>query len=229
MKKVLLVEDDINLGTTLKGILEINNFTVCYSDGSEIVSDTSKQFKPDIIIMDVLLPNKKNGFQFAENIRRQKNQVPILFITALDGASAIKKAFSFKNSDYVNKPFKVQEVLLRIHNLLAERYSFNFIENYYKIGNSVFFPKEQIIVRDQEEWHLNKYQARVLIELIKHRGLYVKKSVIIEEVWGLSDYKSKENSLNNILSGLRKCFITDPSVKIKNVIKLGISLSVNEE
>lgn len=121
MKKVLIVEDDVNLGKTLAVMLEVKKMVVHYSDGYDDVLSTLNQFNPDIILMDIMLPGDEDGFKIAGKIRKSKNPVPIIFITSLDGMPVMKKAFSFENVDYINKPFRVQEVLSRMDKLLYTR------------------------------------------------------------------------------------------------------------
>lgn len=102
-------------------MLEVKKMVVHYSDGYDDVLSTLNQFNPDIILMDIMLPGDENGFKIAGKIRKNKNPVPIIFITSLDGVPVIKKAFSFENTDYISKPFRVQEVLLRMDKLLYTR------------------------------------------------------------------------------------------------------------
>jgi DNA-binding response OmpR family regulator len=228
MKKVLIVEDDVNLGTTLASTLEIKKLQVHYSDGSDDVLDTFNKFNPDIVLMDVLLPNNQNGFKIAEKIRKNKHYVPIIFITSLDGNESLKKAFSFENADYVNKPFKLQEVLLRMNSLLSKQYRFSLNDNFYKIGNTLFFPEEQLLRRGFKKHHLNKFQTAVLVVLCNNQDSFLSRSEIIQEVWGVDNCKNKESSLNNVLSALRKYFADDPKVEISSVMKLGVKLYVEE-
>jgi len=228
MKKVLIVEDDVNLGSTLAGILEIKKLNVHYSNGYDDVLFVFNQFNPDIILMDVLLPGDQNGFKIAEKIRKNKNQVPIIFITSLEGAVAMKKAFSFTNADYINKPFRVQEVLLRMDKLLSKQYRFNLTENFYRIGDTLFFPEEQLLRRANNKIHLNKYQTMVLVVLCNNQDNYLSRNDIIQDVWGVDNCKIKENSLNNVLSALRKYFADDSKVEISSVMKLGVKLYVED-
>jgi two-component system alkaline phosphatase synthesis response regulator PhoP len=228
MKRVLVVEDDVNLGRTLAGILEMKKLDVHYSDGNEDVFSTFNQFNPDIVLMDVLLPGNQNGFKIAEKIRKSKNQVPIIFLTSLEGAVAMKKAFSFENTDYINKPFRLQEVLLRMDNLLLKQYRFNLTDNVYRIGDTLFFPEEQLLRRGVKRMHLNKYQTMVLLELCNNQDVFLSRNEIIQEVWGVDNCKIKENSLNNVLSSLRKFFADEPNVEIISIMKLGVKLYVEE-
>lgn len=223
MKKVLIVEDDINLGTTMTGSLEIKKMNVCYSDGKGNVFEIFEQFQPDIVLLDVLMGGKRAGFEIARNIR-SKYHTPIIFITSLDAPEDLKKAFSFENTDYINKPFNMMEVFLRINKLLSHQSRFNVVENYYQLGDFAFYPEEHILKKDDKRVHLNNLETAVLAVLCKNINMQVSRSEIITIVWGVDDCKIKEGSLNNILTSLRKRFAEEPRIKIESVMKLGVKL-----
>jgi len=225
MKKVLIVEDDINLGTTMTGSLEIRKMDVCYSDGKGNVFEIFEQFQPDIVLLDVLMGGKKAGFEIAGKIRT-KYHTPIIFITSLDAPEDLKKAFSFENIDYINKPFNMMEVLLRINKLLSHRSRFNVVENYYQLGDFAFYPEEHVLKKDDKRVHLNNLETAVLTVLCKNINIQVSRSEIITIVWGVDDCKIKEGSLNNIISSLRKRFSDEPRVKIESVMKVGVKLTM---
>ncbi len=228
MKKILIVEDDVNLGKALASIFEIKKMDVHYCDGCDDVLYTFYQFNPDIVLMDVMLPGNQNGLKIAEKIRKSKNQVPIIFITSLESGQAMKKAFSFQNTDYINKPFRMQEVLVRMDNLMSKQYRFNLTDNVYQIGDTMFYPEEQLLRKGMKKMHLNKYQTMVLLELCNNQDVFLSRNEIIQAVWGVDNCKIKENSLNNVLSSLRKYFADDPKVEISSIIKLGVKLYVEE-
>jgi DNA-binding response OmpR family regulator len=225
MKKVLIVEDDINLGTTIAGSLEIKKMNVCYSDGQGNVLDIFEQFQPNIVLLDVLMDGKKAGFEIARKIRL-KYLTPIIFITALDAPEDLKKAFSFENIDFINKPFNIMEVLLRINKLLSHQCRFNVVENFYQLGSFSFYPDEHALKKENVNVHLNNCETAVLTVLCQHINLHVSRIEIISIVWGVEDWKVKEGSLNNIISSLRKRFAEEPGVKIESVIKLGVRLTM---
>ncbi len=223
MKKVLIVEDDLNLGTTMAGTLEIKKMHVCYSEGDGDVMDIFHRFKPDIVLLDVVLFGEKSGFQIAKDIRKN-HSTPIIFITALDAADDMKKAFSFENIDYINKPFNIMEVLLRINKILSHQTKFDMIGNYFKLGDLAFYPGENALKMGEKGIRLSNCEAAVLGVLCNHLDLFVSRSEIIMTVWGVDDYKIKEGSLNNIISSLRKQTADEPRLKIESVIKLGVRL-----
>ena len=117
MKKILIVEDDLNLGTTLTGVLESQSYKVHYlSSGKTVLNDLQK-FEPDLIILDVMLDEELDGFDISKQIR-SISKTPVLFTTSRDGNDDFITGFSIDNSDYVRKPYKVMEVLKRIEKML---------------------------------------------------------------------------------------------------------------
>ena len=225
MKKVLIVEDDINLGTTMAGSLEIKNMNVYYSDGKGSVFEIFEHFQPEIVLLDVLMGGKKAGFEIAGKIRA-KYLTPIIFITSLDTPEDLSKAFSFENTDYINKPFNMMEVFLRINKLLSHQSRFNVVENYYQLGDFAFYPEEHVLKKEDKRVHLNNLETAVLAVLCKNINMQISRSEIIAEVWGIEDCKIKEASLNNILCSLRKRFAEEPRIKIESLMKLGVKLTM---
>lgn len=117
MKKVLYLEDDTNLGSVLKGALESQNLEVRYLTGSEDVMTVLEVFKPDIVILDVLLREKLDGFDVARLIRK-KYSMPILFTSTIDTYQDLKKSFNIDNADFLHKPFRTDDLFLHIKELL---------------------------------------------------------------------------------------------------------------
>jgi len=228
MKRVLMVEDDVHLGTTVASVLEMNKLNVLYLKGSTYVTDALSKFNPDIVLMDVMLPGDQTGFEIIEEIRQHDNLVPVLFITALDSKETLERAFSFSNADYLSKPFKIQEVLLRINNLLVKYCQYYFMEQCFRIADVCFYPDEQLLTYHDESVRINKCQAAVLNVLCNHMNSFVSRELIVQEVWQLDNCKLKENSLNNTLSTLRKVLSNEPKIEITSVIRLGVRLKITE-
>lgn len=224
-----MVEDDVCLGTTVASMLEMNKLTVLYLEESTHVIDAFSQFNPDIVLMDVMLPGDRTGFEIVEEIRQINSLVPVLFITSLNCKETLNRAFSYTNADYLNKPFKIQEVLLRMNNLLIKQYQYNLIEHCFKLGDICYYPDEQLLTyQSDESVRINKCQASVLSMLCNHMNSFVSRELIVQEVWQTDDCKLKENSLNNVLSTLRKLLSNDPRIEITSVIRLGVRLRISE-
>jgi len=225
MKKVLIVEDDINLGSTLTSTLKMRKLNVHYSNGDGNVFEEFERFRPNIVLLDVLMEGRKAGFEIAGKIRVNYS-TPIIFMTALDAPEDLNSAFSFENTDYINKPFNMVELFLRIDKFLSHQSRFNLPDNYYQLGLFTFYPDENSLVKDNISIHLNNCETAVLTVLCKSINCLVNRSVIISTVWGVDDYKIKEGSLNNTICSLRKRLSADSRIKIESVIKVGVKLTM---
>jgi DNA-binding response OmpR family regulator len=222
MKKILIIEDDTNLGTTVVSALEVQGYETRYLTGSEKINFELENFDPDIVLLDVMLNETKDGFDIAKEIRISSN-VPIVFTTSLDGNDDFKTAFGIANTDYIRKPYGVMELLMRIEKLLEKQVKVDS----YEIGQYVFHPKENALKIDCDVIHLTNLESMVLSVLCAKTCEFVCKDDIVEQVWKEEDAKSKEGSLNNIISNLRKYLKKDNMVVIETKVGLGVKLIRN--
>jgi len=227
MNKVLIIEDDVNLGTTLSGVLEMQNFEVRYLINGENVLNELNNFQPDIVLLDIILNAELDGFEIGKLIRKESN-VPILFTTSRDGNDDFKMGFSIYNTDYVRKPYHLMEVLVRIENMLSKQHHSEVFDNTYYLGNYRFLPSEQSLKFTDSNTHLNNYESAVLTLLCKNINTFISRKEIIESVWNIKEVKIKEGSLNNILSNLRKYLKRDGRIVMESIINLGIKLTLKE-
>ena len=130
MKKVLYAENDINLALAVKSLLETQYMQVQHESRGRDVLENFASFNPDLLILDVMLDDDKDGFQVAEDIRK-KSQVPILFISSNDESSHLRRAFNIKHTDYIRKPFTIQELQLRINRILYQGNLIQTPENHF--------------------------------------------------------------------------------------------------
>jgi DNA-binding response OmpR family regulator len=226
MKRILIVEDDVNLGTTLADVLEMHDFKVLYLTNGDQILEKVKHFKPDIVILDVMLNGTLNGFEIAKLIRKENNS-PILFTTSRDGNEDLKTGFSIENTDYIRKPYRLIEVTLRINNLLSLYEKTTKKIEPIPIGHFSFFPKEHSLKFEYDKIHLNNYESAVLVFLCQNKNNFIRRDKIIEAVWNEKDYSLKEGSLNNIITRLRKNLNQDTDVTLESKIKLGVRLTIN--
>jgi len=219
MKKILIVEDDLNLGTTLAGVLESQSYKVQYLSSGKTVLNELNIFEPDLIILDVMLNEELDGFDISKQIR-SISKTPVLFTTSRDGNDDFINGFSMDNTDYVRKPYKVMEVLKRIEKLLEMQTK----KESFTIGHFSFFPCEQSLKYDCGNISLNNYESAVLSLLCKNMGNFISKKTIIQVVWNQEDPKLKDASLNNILTILRKHLKKDNSVMLETRVGLGVRI-----
>jgi DNA-binding response OmpR family regulator len=207
------VEDDISLNETLKEFLELNGFEVTgVLDGEHAVGEAyEKSF--DLILLDVKLPGK-NGFEVAKEIRGFTD-VPVIFITSLDGEKDVEKGFLSGGDDYIRKPFSLKELKFRIDAIMKRIYGGS---DKIDLGDGFVFDVVNMeLLKDGEPVHLKTKVARLLNLFIKHRGEVLSKDKIFSEIY---DYEETPNeaSLRTFVKTLRNILGND---KIKTVKEVG--------
>jgi len=223
MTKILLIEDDINLGTTLMGALEMMDYKVRHLFNGEDIMTELADFQPQLILLDVNLNTALDGFDIGKLIRK-KYQTPIIFTTSRDESEDLKTGFSIANTDYVRKPYRVMEIELRIKKLLSKQTS-SEKENTFQFGDFSFYPAEHSIKYEGNKFHLNNYETAVLELLCQYKDTFVNKQKIIELVWNCDQPKLKAGALDNVLSNLRKYLKPGTSIELECRIGLGVKLT----
>ncbi len=224
MKKILVVEDDLNLGTALVEFLEMQKHEVNYvNNGDEAVSEFQR-FQPDLVTLDVVLNCSVDGFEIAKQIRKISD-VPIIFTTSRDGNEDYETGFGITNSDYVRKPYRLVELLLRINKMIeVEMLSSAAADNHFRIGRFQFFPEEQSLKFNKGDIHLSPLDTTVLALLCRNKGKFIPREDVIRLAWQVEDTESKETALYNSISRLKKYLYNDEHVRIENKIRLGIRI-----
>ena len=118
--KVFYAEDELFLGKIVKESLESRGFEVVMEADGEKATGVFKRIQPDICVLDIMLPNK-DGFTIADEIRELNEDVPIIFLTAKTQTEDVVKGFSLGANDYIRKPFSMEELIVRIHNVLRSK------------------------------------------------------------------------------------------------------------
>ncbi len=226
--KILLVEDDTNLGFLLLEFLESNGFDVkLYRDGlSGLKGFKSSDF--DFCILDVMLPHM-DGFTLAENIREQSTEVPIIFLTARSMKEDKLKGFRIGIDDYITKPFDEDELLFRIQSILrrVQPNHENQQNLVYKLGSYDFVPTNQELKIGDELKRLTSKETKVLAILARSQNNIVSRDKIMTEVWGETDYFIGR-SLDVFISKLRKRLEADSRIKIETIPTVGVILSISD-
>lgn len=223
--RILLVEDDTNLGFLLIDFLESNGFDVkLYRDGeSGLKGYKANNF--DFCILDVMLPGI-DGFSLAKRIRAENTTIPIIFLTARSMKQDKIKGFNLGVDDYITKPFDEDELLCRI-NAIMTRYNIqpeeNFIKDQFTIGKYHFDYKNQLLKFEKESRRLTKKESEVLRHLCISPNEIVTRDNILFSIWGDNDYFNGR-SLDVFIAKLRKYLSDDDSVQINNVPKVGYIL-----
>lgn len=225
--KILLVEDDLNLGLVIADHLKLQNYEVVSAeDGAEgLVKFNEGRF--NLCILDVMLP-VLDGFSLAQDIRRINAEIPILFLTAKSMTEDKIKGFEAGGDDYLTKPFSIQEFELRVKALLRRsRPEFQEEVTNYSIGNYNYNIENQVLTFNESEKTLTKKEAQILKLLCKHKNQVISREIILKGVWGQDDY-FVGRSLDVFITKLRKYFAQDERIVISNLHGVGFKFEVPE-
>ncbi|MEY3678548.1 MAG: hypothetical protein RI924_689 [Bacteroidota bacterium] len=230
MKKILLVEDDPNLGLLLQDYLQLKGKyeVVLCTNGEEGLQAFTKE-KFDICILDVMMP-KKDGFSLGKDIRKINEQVPIIFATAKTMIEDKTMAFELGGDDYITKPFRIEELLLRIKALLKratpEASESSEPQSQFQIGNFFFDYQAQLISLQEQQQKLSTKEAELLRLLCLKQNEVLTREEALLAIWHDDNYFNGR-SMDVFLSKLRKYLKADPQVEIINVHGRGYKLLVH--
>lgn len=227
--KILLIEDDKNLGFVIKDFLELSKYHVILKDnGREGLSEYSRN-SFDLLLVDVMLPSL-DGFTLVEEIRKKDTDVPIIFITAKSMSEDKIKGFKIGADDYITKPFSTEELLLRVNAILRRTRLKPPEQNEeikYKIGRYIFDFRNLLLSNSDSEFRLTKREAEVLNLLCMNVNNVLRRDIILRSVWGENDY-FMGRSMDVYITKLRKYLKEDTSVSIINIHNTGFMLEVRD-
>ena len=225
--KILLVEDDENLGRVIRDFLKLKHFEVDLCTDGEAGYNTFLQNEYDCCVLDVMLP-KKDGIALAKDIRKIDHEVPILFLTAKSMDDDKVEGFKSGADDYITKPFNIEELIMRIQVFLRRSKAIDMHAGAeYIIGQYTFKYENLLLIHPKEEKTLTQREADILQLFCKNKGNILRREDILNKIWGKDDY-FVGRSLDVFLSKLRKYLKEDPRVEIQNHHSVGFKLVVNE-
>jgi len=225
--KILLVEDDTNLGFIVQDNLKAEGFEVILATDGEQALLTYKKYDFDICILDIMLP-KYDGFSIAKDIRKTNANIPILFLSAKTMIEDKIEGFNSGGDDYLTKPFSMAELVLRIKSLLKRIVNIEKSIDGYQLGN-IFFDiiNYKLINKDQEK-KLTKKEAEILKLLCKQKNKVIERDIILKYIWGNDSYFNGR-SLDVFITKLRKYLSSDSSISIVNVHGVGFCLKTESK
>lgn len=224
--KLLLVEDDINLGILLTKHLKREGFDVELCKDGEAALQVFQPNFFDICLVDVMMP-KMDGFSFVKELRRIDKNTPFIFITAKSFKEDKLTGYRLGADDYVTKPFDQEELLWKIKAVIR-RVSENKTENKIEIisiGKYTFDFDNHSLTIDGKFKRITGKESDVLYYLFEHRNKIIKREEILKELWGENDYFFGR-SLDVFISKMRKHLKEDQSISIENVFGIGFIFNV---
>lgn len=209
MLRILLVEDEENIRSTVKLNLELEGYeVVATGNGREALKYTQEQYF-DLLVLDVMLP-EVDGFQICEQVRLTNREVPIIFLTAKDTAQDRIQGLRKGGDDYLTKPFNLEELLLRVEKLLqrSSKAPEVSLDIYHFAANTINFATYEA-TGNPGTFTLTKKEAMLLKLLIDRRGEVVSRQQILQSVWGYDVYPSTR-TIDNFILSFRKYFEKNP-------------------
>jgi len=218
---ILLAEDEPSLGLIIKESLETRDFKILLCKDGQEALEVFKNKKPELLVLDVMMP-MKDGFTLAKEIRIIDPNIPIIFLTAKSQTQDVVEGFSIGGNDYLKKPFSMEELIVRIHNLLRNRTQTT--SGPIKIGKYTFdFTRQTLQFNTEEKVQLTHREAHLLQLLAQHSNTLVERSQVLNQLWGNDDFFNGR-SMDVFITKLRKKLQKDPSVEIINVRGYGYKL-----
>jgi len=224
--KILLVEDDLNLGLIISDHLKSDGYAVSLCNNGVEAMQRFNEDKFHLCIFDVMLP-RKDGFTLTRDIRKTNSEIPILFLSARGMTEDKVEGFNAGGDDYLSKPFSIEELQLRIKALL-KRVNIKVDEKEqtnYLLGIFVFDTENQTLVSNDQIKTLTKKEVQILKILFKYKNQVVSREVILNAIWGQNDY-FVGRSLDVFITKLRKYLREDPKILISNIHGVGFKFEI---
>ncbi|MDM1557457.1 MULTISPECIES: response regulator transcription factor [Chryseobacterium] len=220
--KILLAEDDSDFGTILKQYLELEDFTISWFQNPEdIIPLISTDFPFQMGILDVMMPNI-DGFSLAKMILKEKNNFPLLFLTAKNQKIDRLTGLKIGADDYISKPCDPEELVLRIRNILKRTLP-PVIEPHIQIGDYFLDTQKLLLSHPNGNVRMTVREQELLLYLLKHNHSTITRNNILDNLWETNDYFTGR-SLDVFISRLRKYFSHDPKVKIQSLRGIGFEI-----
>ena len=222
MPTILYAEDELFLGKIVKESLESRGYTVLMeSDGADVIPLFIRT-RPDICVLDIMLPNK-DGFALAKEIRAMNAAIPILFLTAKVQTEDVLKGFSTGGNDYIRKPFSMEELIVRINNLLQMKG--NPLQtptdpDTLLIGTLRFNLPRQVLSGPGEDRKLSFREAELLRYLFENRNTIIDRRDLLKALWGNDNFFNSRN-LDVYVTKLRGFLKDDPNLEILTIKGVG--------
>ena len=222
--KILLAEDDTNLGMLLSNYLKAKQFEVTLCVDGEIAMRRFKEQMFDFVILDVMMP-VKDGFAVAKEIRQTDAEIPILFLTAKSMKEDKLEGFDVGADDYLTKPFAMEELLARLNAILKRSYKEGKKETNFTVGDIKYDYLQQLLEIDKEPKKLTTKENELFYLLVKKGDDVLDRNEALNHVWGDDNYFNGR-SMDVYITKLRKYLAISQHVEILNVHGKGFRLLV---
>ncbi|GHE46561.1 response regulator transcription factor [Sphingobacterium griseoflavum] len=224
MVEVLYVEDETSLALIVADSLEAHGFRIVHKQNGRDAVIAFKHKKPDIVVLDIMMP-MMDGFSVAQEIRKIDMHTPILFLTAMTQTEDVVKGFHLGANDYVRKPFKIEELIVRIE-ALTKKVIIGQAQRQYHIGYFTLDTVKSTLAMGDTQEKLSFREVELLRRLYEHKDEVVPREEIIRAYWNDDTYFTGR-SLDVFISRIRKYLSKDQRIKITNIRSIGYMLTID--
>lgn len=217
MFQILVVEDDAGLNYTVCSFLNQSGYKATGCENAEEAYDVMYNEVFDLIISDIMMQGI-DGFEFAENVRRINEEIPILFMTARDDIASKQRGFRIGIDDYMVKPIDINEMILRVRALLRRAQIAN--EHRLQVGATLLDWDSLQVTFNGQELSLPQKEFYLLFTLLSYQGKIFTRQQLLDEIWGM-DTESDERTVDVHINRLRDRFKNNPDFEIVTVRGLG--------
>ena len=225
--KIMLVEDDKNLGVILKSYLTAKGYptTLCFSG-----EDALKQFDResiDFMIVDVMMPGI-DGFTLVEKLKKRNVDIPTIFLTGRTARADISRGFNIGCDDYIPKPFSMEELLDRIKAISRRTVLQEKEQRIYKIASYTFDIAKHVLIRNGVVKKLTTRELDLLFMFCEYMNRVVERSYALHRIWRKDNFFNARN-MDVYISKIRKLLKDDPNVELQNIHGVGYRLIVRNQ
>ena len=226
--KILLCEDDQNLGNVLKNYLELNEYDVTLERDGRLGLAAFQREKYELCLLDVMMPNM-DGFTLAEEIRDVDPDIPLFFLSAKTMKDDIIQGYKLGADDYITKPFDSEVLLLKIKAILKRNEEMNKeqVNKEYSLSTYHFNPKLRQLIHNDITQTLSPKENELLKLLCEFLNDLLPREHALKKIWG-SDTYFNGRSMDVYIAKLRKYLKDDPKLEIVNIHGNGFRLVVQE-
>jgi len=219
--RILLVEDDANLGSLLKEYLIAKGYYADLQPDGEKGLMAFKREHYDLCILDIMMP-VKDGFTLARDISIMNPDIPFIFLTAKSMKTDILRGFGIGADDYITKPFSMEELLMRIEAILR-RTTKTSSQDMFKLGTLIFDANKQLLRKGSETFKLTTKESDLLKLLCQHSNQILERNHALKAIWKDDSYFNAR-SMDVYITKLRKHLKDEPGIQIINVHGKGYKL-----
>lgn len=225
MLKILIVEDEENLGITLSEYLKGVGHEVEWAHDGKSAEKLFSEHQPNLVLMDIGLPDT-NGISLAQNFRKMRKDFVLLFLSAQNDPETKVLGFESGADDYITKPFALKELMMRLSRIISSQKNFEELPEEINLGKlKIWFRRFEVMDAQGNIINLSQKECQILELLYRKKNEGVDREEIIEKIWGEDKFPSNR-TVDNYIVKLRKWCETDSSlpIEIQSIRGIGYKL-----